>query len=482
MLAVLTIRRSLRSHSELYKTVRLEIRFWLCARNNSNNAHNANNTGNTDNNNFYNSKRCISALNLIKKEKMVNIEDIIDAYLICRSTKRRSGDSIDYEMHYERNLVRLHYEIENRSLRPSAYTFVTLKPCPREVFASDYGTRVVHHYLDIRMRPLLEKRMTDRSFNNRKGFGPDVAVNRFISDLYEVTEGFTKQAWVISADLQGYFPNVDQNIVYSQLREVIETDYSGNDKDELHYMLLSCVFSNPTRHCVRVSPLHKWEYIERHKSVFTKPDGIGGAIGFLLWQIALNYLLNDFDKAMVETYGFHYVRYVDDMKWVVLNKDAFLPMMQEVRNRLSELHCTLHPRKFSCQQADKKLNFIGKHICCDRVHCSARVVRNAERAIRGFNKCPTEWMIERFLCSINSYMGLLKGCDNYNVIVKLTGMLNKHWLKYVHFNKKRLCYCANDGYRHKELLAKKYKLKIDKLNKKRNGDNRKNQRTGKTAA
>ena len=77
--------------------------------------------------------------------------------------------------------------------------------------------RIIHHYIDIRLRPLIENRLTNRTFNNRKGFGQVAAVNQLISDIYEVTEGFTKDAWIIKTDIQGYFPNAVQQIVYDQL-------------------------------------------------------------------------------------------------------------------------------------------------------------------------------------------------------------------------------------------------------------------------
>ena len=87
---------------------------------------------------------------------MIELQDIIDAYIVARSNKRRTADQTDFELHWEANCVALYNEIIGRRLRPTAYTFVTMTPKPREVFASDMATRVLHHYLDIRLRPLLE--------------------------------------------------------------------------------------------------------------------------------------------------------------------------------------------------------------------------------------------------------------------------------------------------------------------------------------
>ena len=108
----------------------------------------------------------------------------MDAYKTARRNKRRSADSVDYELHAERNLSRLYDALCDRSLTPSAYTFVTMKPRPREVFACEMGMRIIHHYIDIRMRPLIEARLKERTFNHRLGSGPDEAVNQLAEDIF----------------------------------------------------------------------------------------------------------------------------------------------------------------------------------------------------------------------------------------------------------------------------------------------------------
>lgn len=132
-------------------------------------------------------------------------EKFIEAYYTTRKNKRRSADSVEFELHWERNLVRLMNGLEDHTFTPSAYTFIATRPRPREVFACEMALRVVHHYIDMRIRPLLESEMTDRTFNNRVGYGAIEAVNCVISDIYDVSQGFTKDAWIIKMDLKGYF-------------------------------------------------------------------------------------------------------------------------------------------------------------------------------------------------------------------------------------------------------------------------------------
>lgn len=450
--------------------------WWLCLRNSAANAYYANNTGNVDNNNPFNSQRCAPLSNHVQKDAEMTLEDAYEAYMACRSNKRRSHDSVMYGMHCERDLMRLVRAVNDRDLTPSFFCFIVRKPRPREVFASDYDTRIAHHHIDMRLRPLLERRMTGRSFNNRIGMGTDAAVNRFIEDICEVTEGFSREAWVIEADLKGYFPNASQDIVYSQLAEVVLEDYTGDDRDELLYLLMRCVFAYPAGRCARLSPAHEWQDYPADKSVFSKPDGIGAMIGGLLWQNALNYMLDGLDHLMTDTYGFHYVRFVDDMRWVVRDKDAFLPMMHEFRERLGELRCTVHPRKFSCQRATACLDFLGRHFHHGRIHVSRRIVRNAVAAVRRLNRRPCPGRVETFLSTVNSYLGIMKNAGDDYAVGKVLEAVSPRWRRYVFYDGGRRCFNALPGYTHAELLARRYKISINKLKRKRHDDNRENQR------
>ena len=257
-------------------TIRISTQYgsncWSAGRNSSNNAWNANgNNGFFNNNNMYNSNLVVPVSNYLKN-RMIAIEDIIEAYRVARRNKRRSPDQVEFELHWEAKCWDLYEAVVNRRVHPTAYTFITDFPKPREVFASDMGTRILHHYLDIRLRPLLELRMSSHTFNNRVGMGQAACQNALLTDIYEVSRGFTRDAWIVKIDMSGCFPNIRQDIAYKQLEEVILKDYVGEDKDELLYMLQVCVFSYPTHHCYRKSDMSKWEHIPAYKSLFGKPD------------------------------------------------------------------------------------------------------------------------------------------------------------------------------------------------------------------
>jgi len=50
------------------------------------------------------------------------IEDIFQAYYDARKNKRNSNSALEFELEYEKNLVKLYREINDRSYKPKPYS------------------------------------------------------------------------------------------------------------------------------------------------------------------------------------------------------------------------------------------------------------------------------------------------------------------------------------------------------------------------
>ena len=173
---------------------------------------------------------------------MIRLEDLFCVYYKARSNKRRSRDSVVFEQNLERNLYGLWKSINERTFRAdSNYAFVVFSPKPREIFATEMKNRIIHHYLDWRLRPIYESVLSERTFNNRKGKGLHKAINTYRQDIIDLTENYTKDAWLVHLDLKGYFPNADVEIALSQQLWLIDRFYEGEDKDDLKFMMEKCM-------------------------------------------------------------------------------------------------------------------------------------------------------------------------------------------------------------------------------------------------
>ena len=304
--------------------------------------------------------------------------------------------------------------------------------------------------------------MTNRTFNNRIGFGPDAAINQVIEDVYNASCGFTRDCWIIKYDLSGYFPHAIRQIAYEQLTDVVRRNYHEDDKDDLLYLIRQAVLSDPLARCERRSPKSKWQLIPPDKSIFNMEPGIGASIGRLIWQNGMNYYLNDLDHWAVDEMKLLYTRFVDDAVIVTPNKEAVLSLFPEIRRRLAEKGCRMHPHKFVCQHWSKGFEFVGRHVKVDRVYVNNRILFRAEKRIRELNRCPRHEKVETFQQCINSYLGQCKNCNGYGEMMKLIGLIDPAWWEFIQFNEKRRCLQAKPEYSFRNMQNKRYHIKPKK--------------------
>ena len=396
----------------------------------------------------------------------MDLKTLIDAHEGCVSNKKRSPDTVHYSLHEERNCVRLLEDVNDRTLVPFLYAFVAPRPRPREVIACLQQGKDVQYYFDVWVRPEVEKRLTDRTFNNRVGFGPDKALERLMRDVREVSMNYTRDCWIITRDIKGYFPSSDLGRSYDHYRALIEECFpEGERRDDLLYILQRVNYSYPAKNVVLISPKWKWgPIIKAGKSViFNCEDGRGACLGNQYWQVEKNYDLNDFDHWQVDVCGMRYGRFVDDMWWVVDNLEAGLAHVALSERKLyDEFGYRMHPTKRYQQHWSKGGEFISTWFKPGRIYVGNRVVRHCEEALKEWNRLASPWMLGHFLCSINSYFGIMKHRSAYRIIRRLVEMVSEDWLRYCHFDNDRRCFVANEGYGHNEILTRRYNFKLHK--------------------
>lgn len=343
---------------------------------------------------------------------MVKLEDLLTVYYKARANKRRSNDSVRFEMDFKAGLLRLCESINSRTFTAcSNYAFVVTDPKPREIFATRMENRIVHHYLDWRLRPIYEQVLSDRSFNNRKGFGLHKAIETYNNDIREMSENYTRDAWCIHLDLKGYFPNADVEIALKQQLDLIDRYYEGDDKDDLRYMMTVCMRADPARNCRVFVPRSNWDCIAPEKSLFNKPVGTGAAIGFLCWQNAMGLYINDVVKWLQSLDFLRVVVFVDDLYFVTTDKTRFLALMPEIRRRLAELKVQLNESKFYCQHYSKGIMCLGTMLKFGRRYMKNTSFKKAMRKIDFLKmKNPSS---KSLICSLNSHLGAMKNIDQY---------------------------------------------------------------------
>lgn len=413
---------------------------WSVTENNSNNAWNVNfNNGNTNNNNKNNSNvgRAVSALG---EEELVSW---IEASDDCCRNKKTSKQCTEYRVREEEILPVLALAVKERTYRPqTSECFVVKFPKLREIFAAHFVDRIVQHWITLRIEPLLEELFVstgDVSFNCRKGYGTLRAVKYFAQKVKEVTEGWTKDAWIGRFDLRSFFMSIDKERLWKMLERFIGERYHGDDKDTLLWLSEITVKHRPQDNCVRKGDLTLWESLPKHKSLFTM-DGM--AIGNITSQLLANFYLNGFDAWAVEwcrERGGWYCRFVDDLPIVMPRKEDVLLFRKEAQAFLErELGLELHADKVYVQHAKKGVKFIGSVVMPGRIYLSNRTVgrlhdmlREMERLCKRVHRTGVDveqyGKLAHYVCACNSYMGFLKYNHSYALKRKLFGRLRYFW-------------------------------------------------------
>ena len=389
---------------------------------------------------------------------------------LTRKNKRYGKDAMAFEVNWPALLVRHMNALQNRDLRLiHNYTFLSSLPCWREIMATSYEGRLTDHDICDLLMPYIEQELSDRTYNNRKGKGSIAAVNQVMEDIFEVTEGYTKPGRVIKNDISGFFPNAIWNVAESCITGVIdkyqeELEMQGVDVEELKWKVMIAIHANPAAHCERRTPAFFWKlYIKPEKSILAKPEGVGASIGRLLWQTAMGLYINDDIRWLNETCGIRTVCFVDDIVMTVpehLHEYA-LSLIPELRKRFAAKGIRLNSRKFYDQPCTHGLEFLGSHIRPNRLHLNNKTFERGLQRIADLNKIKDkECYVDTFICSINSYTGMLKNRTDYQRMMKLIQHVDSSWWEYTYWNRQRQCVSVYQKYCELERLNRKYHLRL----------------------
>ena len=391
----------------------------------------------------------------------------VDIMLSTRRNKRRGADSVAFEANWVPLLVRGMYERLARTLRiRHNYTFLVSRPKWREIFATEYSGRMIDHEICDIILPLCEKVLSLYTYNNRKGKGSQAAINQLMENIFEVTNGYTQRARIIKIDLRGYFPSALWSYAEKCLLDVLATasneELKGYTREYLQWLIMIAVHANPAGHFFRRTPARLWrEHIDPSKSLLTKPEGVGAAIGRLIWQTAMGLYINDEILWLTQECGLKVVCFVDDIVLVVPERlhGYALSLLPVLRERLMAKNVTVNERKFYDQPAVHGCEFLGSHIRPNRLHVNNATYKRAVEAIEEMNREKYK-DIDHMVDCFNSYSGLLKNRTDHNRLLSLRDMLCQEWWQWLEWNDRRQCLVFRKGFTPNERLCRKYGITL----------------------
>jgi hypothetical protein len=406
------------------------------------------NPANTNNRANGFSVRCLKDL---QKETIKNggsqqlLLDLFRAYFDARKHKRSTANALAFEDGYEEKLFKLYEEIINREYKiGQSICFIVDKPVKREIFAADFRDRIVHHLIFNYINPIFENHFIKDSYSCRIGKGTSLGIKRADHFIRSASENYQKDCWILKLDIRGYFMAIDRNILYKKIELKLRTvKNAGFDVDLLLYLIRAVVFHSPIQNFKAKGKREDWVGLPKSKSLFFAPKGKGFPIGNLTSQLFSNIYLDEFDHSMRQKFGIkHYGRYVDDMVFVHSDKDFLKDAVSKIRDYLQEdMGLEMHPKKIYLQHYKKGVYFLGAFVMPYRIYIGKKTKQNfyakagmwnqITQKNRGFGGKEES---EKFIASVNSYLGLMKHYDTFKLRKKMASNFNGEILESIVFS------------------------------------------------
>lgn len=361
--------------------------YWSATENNSNNANylNFNSDEANMNNNNRNNGHSVRLVKHLPYDDTL-LTDLFRAYYDARRNKRNTRSQLRFELNLEANLIHLYHDLRSRKYRPSpSICFVIEDSVKREVFASEFRDRVVHHLYWNYVAELFDRLFIYDSYSCRKKKGTLFGIKRLEHHIRSVTENYTYEAWVLQLDIQGYFMHIRRDLLHKIVTETLQR--YGYTDPLLLYLTDVIILKDPLLNCRYCGKPTDWDGLPDSKCLSKQPEGVGLPIGDLTSQLFSNIFLNLLDRFVQYDMGFkHYGRYVDDFWLIDTDKERLREAIEPIRQFLSEIGMVLHPKKIRLHPCTDKISFLGSVCAPYHRHASKRTTQKFHRKLREWDK------------------------------------------------------------------------------------------------
>lgn len=334
-------------------------------------------------------------------DDLPTLSDFFQAYYDCRLTKRNSKSALLFEAHLERNLMDLYHELISGEYRPGPSTvFVVEHPKVREIWASDFRDRIVHHLLYNHIADRFHRRFIHDSYACIPGKGTHRAVARMEHFSRSVTQNFTVPGYVLKMDVASFFVSINRLVLDKLMAPLIP---------EVWWLALvrTVLHRDPVPDAIISAHPDMLRKIPRHKSLFCAPPNTGLTIGSLNSQYEANIVMNVVDQFAKHVLKLtHYVRYVDDITVFGTDAAALAEIPDQIDSLMqTQLSLKLHPKKTSINRIDLGFDGLGYIIRPYARYLRRGTIRNGHNKI--FGLCRAHAPIEEVRQVAHSYFGIL---------------------------------------------------------------------------
>lgn len=388
---------------------------------------------------------------IINREQL--LVDLYKAYKDARKHKRSKTYQLQFEFNLEENLIKLCDELISRNYKPRpCICFIIHDPKMREVFASDFRDRIVHHLFYNYTHKLFERTFIYDSYSCIKNKGTHFGINRLKHHIKSESKGYSKMCYILKIDIKGYFMSINREKLLRICRNLLDkmqykkSDVFGKrwtdllDFEFIDYLLETIICADPIENCCMIGNISEWELLPREKSMYYAKDNCGLPIGNLSSQLFSNVYMNLFDQYVKRILKCnHYGRYVDDAFVVSCDLDFLKSVVPRISEFLKyDLGLKLNNNKTMIFNSEYGVEFLGAYLKPFRSYISNSSLKRINKTMMR-NKCVLDNISQS---AINSYLGVFSHYSSYTLRRVLFGYLynlvscgqfDKSWRKFIPF-------------------------------------------------
>lgn len=380
----------------------------------------------------------------------MDLQNISRELFICAAKSSTSEHKRLHLINLPKLIPPLAQSIHDCTYRPKRLTvFAVTDPKLREIFAPAYEDRLVQHWLVMHIEPWFDARFIDDSYANRKNKGVYAAINRLQHFMHK-----PQHRYYLKLDIRAFFPSIDRQILLNLWGKALpRMAFDEQTRQQIKHVATAIITQSPTTPAPIISgDLRLLRTIPSHKSLFNNPPHTGLPIGSLTSQFFANVYLNELDQFIKHQRKITgYVRYVDDFVMLARTHEELLEHKNAIQTFVKQhLHLEIHPHKIVLQRVNQGIDFLGSVVYQHHRLSRQRTVRALKRRLNNFrrlilsakapqghrkdifsgtwarwlrdniafdestnNPCPA--LLQRMLCTINSYYGVLRHANTYTL-------------------------------------------------------------------
>ncbi len=306
-------------------------------------------------------------------EKIYSIDNLKLADKFARKKKQNQSSVKDFDKDPEAKIIDLHHRLKDKRYKTSEYeTFIVREPKERLVFRLPYWPdRIAQWAAMIHLAPIFTACFTSNSYSCIKGKG----IHPLSYDIRDSLKDVEHTKYCLKLDIKKFYPNIDHDILKSQLRRKLK------DKDLL-WFLDEIIDSAP-----------------------------GLPIGNYCSQFFSNFYLTGFDHWLKEKLGVKdYFRYADDIVILSESKEYLHGILAEIREYFKTILKLEIKDNYQVFLVESRGIDIGgyKHF-----HTHVLIRKSIKQ------RCARKLWKNRNIHTIGAYYGWLKHADTKNLRRKL---------------------------------------------------------------